>query len=642
MLQQLRDQTQSTGFKVLVIAIIVVLTLFGFGATNLFLASDPEVARVGDYSITQSVLGVETERERVRILGQMGPDFDASSIDRLQLQQYVVAQLVNRQIAYQTAQQLGVRTPAEAINESLVGNEAYHIDGVFNEALYRQYLSNLGYNPVDFLEEYTSAMSTEVVRGAVSEGVVLTDWELAEVVRVFGQTRDIAYLPLEVEQFAANVEVTDEDVEVRYEEQQANYMTELALDVAYLHLSIDELKDDPSLSVSDDEIQALYEEQRAAAMRDEQRDSSHILIQTSSSRDDAAAQALIESVAGRLADGEDFAELAAEFSEDPGSAQNGGSLGPVGKGIFDPAFESALWALSAPGDVSAPVKSSFGYHIIRLDAIVEQTYPPIEEQREQLAEQIRRTKALDLFSDRALELERSAYDEQYSLTATADTLDMPLQVAEGITRVGPVQPPLLGGQAVRSALFSDSVLDGLNSDAIALGEDEMLVVRVTQQHPPMQRPLDEVSDAIRAELKRERALAAIEEAKAGALARLQAGESVSEIAQSLNAQWQTYARIGRTPRPPADVEVPQNIRTFAFSLPRPPRGEKSVGAVDTESGAALVTVTRVISGDVNATSQADVNEIRRVAQERASRLTFQGLMQAAEDTLGVERPASAG
>ena len=98
MLQQLRDQTQSTGFKVLVVAIILVLTLFGFGATNLFMGTTPSIAEVGDYDINEGVLSVETERERRRILSQMGPEFDPKDIDRLQLQNYALDQLINRQV----------------------------------------------------------------------------------------------------------------------------------------------------------------------------------------------------------------------------------------------------------------------------------------------------------------------------------------------------------------------------------------------------------------------------------------------------------------------------------------------------------------------------------------------------------------
>jgi peptidyl-prolyl cis-trans isomerase D len=114
MLQQLRDQTQSTGFKVLVISIILVLVLFGFGATNVFSVGDPEVAEVGDFAITENILGVETERERRRILGQMGADFDPNDLDRLQLQQFALSQLINRQVLYQAAADLNIAVSAEA------------------------------------------------------------------------------------------------------------------------------------------------------------------------------------------------------------------------------------------------------------------------------------------------------------------------------------------------------------------------------------------------------------------------------------------------------------------------------------------------------------------------------------------------
>ncbi len=640
MLQKLRDQTQGTGFKVLVIAIIAVLTLFGFGATNLFVGADPEVAKVGDISITQSRLALETERARIRILGQQGPDFDPSAIDRLALQQSVVQDLVNRQIAYQTAVDLGVRTPPEEINASLVENEAYQIDGQFNEAVYRQYLSQLGYNPVEFLEEYTSAVSTEVIRGGVENTVAIKDWELAEMVRVLTQTRDLAYLPLTVEQFADDIEVSDEDVEVRYDEQQTRYLTPLTLDVAYLDLSVDSLLNDPTIEIVEEDLVSLYEEERQAALRDEQRDSSHILVQINDDRPEDAALTLATELATRLQEGETFEALAREFSEDPGSAENGGSLGPVGKGIFDPAFEEALWALGAAGDVSAPVKSSFGYHLIRLDEIVEKDYPAFEDEREALELRARRLAAQALFADKALDLERAAYDEQYALDATAESLGLTLEQVTGVTEA---DAAALGGifasRSVVNAAFSDEVLGGVNSEALTIGEEQLVVLRVNEQYPPEIRPLDDVRDEIRAELVRERALVAVEEAKDRAFARLSADESVAEIARDVGVEWQTIEAASRSPRTAQEAAVPAEVRRYAFSLPRPPEGEKAVGVVDLANGAALVTVTRVEQGDVNTISQGEVEQLRQIAQQRAARLSFQSLLQAAEDRLGVDRPA---
>ena len=165
MLQQLRDQTQSTGFKILVVAIIVVLTLFGFGATNIFMGSVPNIATVGDFDITESVLSVETERERRRLLSQMGPEFDPADIDRIQLQNYALEQLVNRQVLYQAAAQLDIGFSDADVNQRLVESPAYQIDGQFSEALYRQQLQLMGFAPLQFIQEVRQGLGSELLLG---------------------------------------------------------------------------------------------------------------------------------------------------------------------------------------------------------------------------------------------------------------------------------------------------------------------------------------------------------------------------------------------------------------------------------------------------------------------------------------------
>ena len=638
MLQKLRDQTQGTGFKVLVGAIIVVLTLFGFGATNLFMAGDPEVARIGDYSLTQNALGVEMERERRRILAQMGPEFDASSIDPLQLSDYVTQQVVSRQVLYQTAGELGIEVPPDVVNEALVASEVYQVDGQFNEGVYRQSLNMMGFTPVEFLNEFTSALSSEKVRDAVGTSVAMTDWELGEIIRVVNQTRDFAYLPLNVADYLDQVDVTQEDVEIRYDEDASAYMTEMAVNVSYLSLSVDDLIADPSIVVADEDIETLYEDEKSSSLRAERRASSHILIQVNDERADAAANELITEISTRLQEGEDFEALASELSEDPGSAQAGGKLDPVGKGIFDPAFEDALWALTENGEVSAPVKTDFGYHIIRLDGVEQEDYPSLEAQRDELAQKVRRGMAAELFAERARVLEDSAYDEQSSLQKTGENVGVEVLVAERVVESAPPEG-LLSTPNVVSAIFSDDVLAGNNSNGIVLGEEQIVFVRVNDQFPPELKPLEEVAESIRTALEREAALVLVDEHKAQGIVRLEAGESVTEIANSLSSNWIPVDRANRTPRTPQAAQVPSAVLNKAFSLPRPVPGERSVGIAEYPEGAALVTVTAVTQGDINATGQAEVAELRRVVEGRSGRLELQGFMQAAESELGVSRPA---
>ncbi|MEM9622813.1 MAG: SurA N-terminal domain-containing protein [Pseudomonadota bacterium] len=631
MLQRLRDQTQGTGFKILVGAIIIVLVLFGFGASNVFMSSGPNLASIGDFEVTPAVLEAETERERVRLLTRMGPDFDSSQIDRLQLQQFALQQLIGRQVITQAATRLGVRAPDDYVNQELLQAEAYQIDGQFNEAVYRQQVRMLGYSPPAFLAAYTDAVSSQQLQNGIASTYLVPEWELSEIVRVVNQRRDIAYLPLTVELFSEGVEIADDDILVRYNEDQALYMTELAVDVSYLSISIDDLVDAPEIDVSEEELQALYDEQRAEALRAEQRDSAHILIQINDSRDEAEALQLITEVAARLNAGEDFGALAEELSEDPGSASAGGELGPVGPGIFAPEFEAALWALNAPGDISAPVATDFGYHIIRLNEIVLPDYPEFATQREALELEVRRTAAQDLLADQALALERAAYDERFGLEGTAESLGLMLHKVTQVSRQAPGDDPLVADPAVLEALFDPEVLDGTNSPAIEVGGTTIVVARVDNQHAPEVIPFEEVSEQIRASLVEEQAREAIAQAEASGLTELRAGESVTQVANRLGSRWQTATLAGRG----GAADIPPQVLQAAFALPRPPAGEKSVGSVQLNDGAALITVTRVVQGDINSTTDADVAQIRTLSEDRSGRNDFESFFLAAEDAIGV-------
>ncbi len=638
MLQKLRDQTQNTGFKVLVVAIILVLTLFGFGATNLFLAGNPDVAKVGEYEITENVLAMETERERRRILAQLGPEFDANTLDPLQLQERALQQLIRRQVMYQTAAELGVVTPKETVDQTLLDVPQYQLNGVFDEALYRQHVQMMNYTPAGFHAEITQELSSSQLQQGIVNSRTLTDWELAELVRVVNQQRDIAYLPLTIDNFKADVEVTDDEVALRYEEEQSAYMTPLKVDVSYVRLGIDDLLNDPSIEVTDEDMQSLYAVEREAALVEEQRDSSHILVQVNDDRSEAQALSLITEIQTRLNDGENFEDLAKELSEDPGSAVDGGSLGPVGKNVFDPAFEAALFALESPGDLSAPVLSAFGYHLIRLDEVVIPEYPDFDSQRGELEIKVRRTRATDLFDKTALDLERSVYDERTSLQASAAAAGLEVVEVSGISQAAPGDDALLNQPAALDAVFSAQVLDGRNSDPIELGDDEVGYVRVDAQYPPEPIPLEEVADDIRAAIEREKALAAIDVAQAEALERLRAGDSTVDVAEVNDSEWQTFEAANRGGNP----AIPQPVLTAAFDLPRPASGEKAVGVADLPDGAAIVTVTRVVPGDVATTTDADLAELRRVASGRVSRLDFQSLFEAAEESVGVERFVESG
>lgn len=641
MLQQLRDQTQSTGFKILVVAIIVVLTLFGFGATNIFMGSVPNIATVGDFDITESVLSVETERERRRLLSQMGPEFDPADIDRIQLQNYALEQLVNRQVLYQAAAQLDIGFSDADVNQRLVESPAYQIDGQFSEAVYRQQLQLMGFAPLQFIQEVRQGLGSELLRASIAETSFTQDWEVAQAAALLNQRRDIAYLDLTLQDYLENIDIADEDVALRYEEDQRSYITDARADVEWLELSLEGLRSSVEVDDSEDALRAIYEDDISAMDRQRQRNSAHILVVVDEETDESAALAKIQEAANRLEAGEDFSALAKELSEDPGSSDSGGSLGMMSKGSFDPVFEDALWALENPGDVSEPVRSEFGYHLIRLNEIGVADVPTFAEEKNNILDRLRAEAAGEAFDAAVEELEQRAFEERYELTETASAMGLSLQRAEGITESEASdgqQWALAGNSDVIDSLFSTEGLEGENSAVIVMNDGRAVVVRVAQYHAPEQLTLADVRETILDELKQEAARGEIEADKANALAQLEEGVSVSEVANDLGKRWATHELITRMSLTPAGAaNVPESVLAEAFSLPRPEDGGKSIGSATTPEGSALIIVTRVLAGDVGATGEALLQQLEQQITGRDQQLEFGAFFAAAETSVGVTR-----
>ena len=641
MLQQLRNQTQSTGFKILVVAIILVLTLFGFGATNIFLGTVPSVANVGDYEVTENILAIETERERRRIITQMGPEFDPADIDRLQLQNFALDQLVNRQVLYQATDMLGLAFSDADVNQQLVESPAYQVAGEFNEALYRQQVQMLGFTPPQFIEEVRQGLGSELLRQGVVASGFAQDWEVAQATALLDQRRDIAYLNLDVEKYMDGVDVTEEAIATRYEEDRSVYVTEPTVDVEWVEITLAGLQASVDIDDSEEALRDIYDADVSTLIGNSQRASAHILILVDDTTDEASALQQIEAAAERLANGEEFAVLATELSQDPGSAALGGDLGMMTKGSFDSAFEEGLWALEEPGEVSEPVRSEFGYHLIQLKEIDTVEVPTFDEERAGILARLRSEAAADAFDLAMDDLERRAFEERYELTATAAAINATVQTVQGITQQSQDQASpwkYAENQEIIDSLYSPEGLDGENSPVVMVSDGVAVVARVSQYNASEERSLEEVRDSIRESLKLESALSQIEADKLDALSQLQAGDSVSAVATGLGERWQRAelaTRAGGTPQ--GSANIPQAVLNEAFALPRPVSGGKSVGSITGPEGSSLVVVTRVLAGDVDATSEALVDQLAKEVIARDQQLEFAAFFTAAQESVGVSR-----
>lgn len=632
MLQKLRDQTQSFGFKVLAGVMIFVLAVFGFGAFNLFVNSDPEVASVNGEEITQTELLVAMEREEGRIAAQFGEGFDPSLIDRARLQAAVLEQLIARQLLGQAVDELGFGMSQARVDEAVTANPAFQVDGRFDADLYKRRVRQLRYTPQQFLRETGALMALEQLRRGVTETAFLTDWEVRQNARLLSQKRDVAYLEFTEEAFLPLVEVSDEEVATRYAENERDYRTEETLDVDYLELSAEGLLNDESISVSETAIEETYAADSAEALSGDRRQARHILLQVNEARSAEQAEASLNALRQRIANGEDFAVLAEELSEDPGSAALGGDLGMVAKGIFDPEFERALWELEV-GEVSQPVKTDFGYHLIRLDAVDVRELPPLSEQREAIELRLRRNQAEQLFSERLREFDNLAFEQPDSLEGIAAALALEPRSVTGVSRSR--GDGVFANATLRDAVFTSDVLEkGYNTPAVGLTDNRAVVARVKTRYQPEPIPLDEVREDIRAQIASERAQAALLEAQQDALARVRAGESVSTVANDYKLDWRTFELISRS-----SPDAPRAVLAAAFSLPRPRDREKSVGEALLDDGSvAVVTVTRVVEGDVAVMAEREIESMRGFLGNRVASLDFAGLTGTLESEASISTP----
>ena len=635
MLQKLRDQTQSLGFKIIVAVLVFALAFFGFGAFNIFAPGDPTVASVNGEDITQGALLAEADRQRRRLMAELGDDPAPDSIDPLALQTQALEGLITRSLIDQMVEDLDLAASSAEVDAAVLADPGFQIDGKFNQEFYRRALSAMGYTPAGYLADLASRISANQLRLALVDTALAADWESALFVRLLDQRRDLAWLPFTVARFSEDVTVDAADIELHYAEHEAEMMTDEKVDVAYVELSWEQLLDDPSIDIGEADLQREYEADKAAAADREQRRSSHILLRTGEERSDEEAMRLLEGFRERLLAGEPFAELAENHSEDPGSAAVGGDLGLVGRGIFDPAFEEALWQLQE-GEISPPVKSAFGYHLIRLEGVEVEEFPDFAEKRQEIEQRLREQAARDLFADRVRELDNLAFEQNESLAGIEEALGLERQVVEGVTRSS---GGVFASDELREAVFAPDVLeDGNNTATIELGDDRAVVTRVLSHQPRQLRPLADVRPEIEALLVRQSARQALAEAHESALARVEAGESTAAVADDYGLSWQTVESARR-----ADERVPAAVLEAAFAMPRPPEDGKSVGFASlNEEGEAVVTVTRVVEGDATALADAELDGLRQLLLARGQRLDFEALYQSYLADADISRRISSG
>lgn len=521
----------------------------------------------------------------------------------------VIEQFVRRELLQQRVTRARLRVGDEQLMQHIQSIPAFQVGGQFSIDAYRAALAGAGYTPRMFEADQRRVLEIQQLQNAIALSTFVTRNEIERRIALERELREIEWVSLPLDRFLDEVEISDADVEERYQASADRWMTLESVDLEYLELRLDQLA--AEVEISEDELRAFYEaEVRREPERysgRERRKAAHILVRTGED-----AQQRIEALRARIEAGEEFAAVAAEASEDPGSARAGGELGWVERGFMVPAFENALFALEE-GELSAPVRSEFGWHLILLQELETSGGASFEEAREELIADYGRRMAEDRFYEQAEALAQQAFETSDSLQPVAAELGLELRTVAGVTRGG--GPGIAASPEVIAAAWREAVLDAReNSPLIEVEDGHAVVIRVAAHRPQELQPLETVAEQIAVELRRERATERLRALGQQALARLAAGDSVAEVAESLEGDFVAGITVVRD-----DVTVPPHVSSAAFAAARPEAGAAAVVSAEAGSGYYAIRVLSATPGGLDLLRPQEQRELNdRVHAGRAS------------------------
>ncbi|HEY1029537.1 MAG TPA: SurA N-terminal domain-containing protein [Pseudomonas sp.] len=614
MLQNIRDNSRGWIAKTIIGIIVMLMAFTGFEAIVTGTSNRNNAADVNGDKITLDEMNRAVEMQRRQLLQQLGRDFDASLLDEKLLREASLKGLIDRKLLLQAAGDADFAFSQAALDQVILQTPEFQVDGRFDAARFDQVIRQMGYSRLQFRQMLEEEMLIGQLRAGLGASSFVTEQDARAFANLERQTRDFATRTIKAD--PASVELSDSDVSAYYDEHASEFMSPEQVVLEYVELNKDSFFD--QVEVTDEELQPLY--QNEIANLAEQRQAAHILIEG----DDEAARKKIEEIKARVDAGEDFAALAKEFSQDPGSAADGGDLGYAGRGVYDPAFEDALYALQQ-GQVSGPVQSEFGWHLIKLLGVQAPEVPSFESLKDKLARDFKTQQVELRFVEATKQLEDAAF-EASDLTQPAQDLGLTVKVTEPFGREGGATGITANRQVLQAAFSPEVLEDATNSSAIELDPSTVVVVRVKEHNKPEQLPLEQVADSIRNHLLQERASAAAKAEGEKLLAAIQAGEAEGEGWQVLEAA--TRSQEGVEPK----------VLQALFRMPKPAKADEPTfaGVVLNNGDYVLLRLDGVTVPD-EALSSEELAMYRNFLASRAGQQDFAALRKQLEAKADIER-----
>jgi len=607
MLQNIRDNSQGWIAKTIIGVIVALMALTGFDAIFRATSTSQDAAKVNGEEITTNELSQAVDMQRRQLIQQLGKDFDPALLDDKMLHDAALKGLVDRKLLLQGAADSKFAFSEAALDQQILQTPEFQVDGKFSADRFDQVIRQLGFSRLQFRQMLTQEMLIGQLRAGLAGSAFVTDTQVDAFARLEKQTRDFATLTFKADIAAAKV--TDDEVKAHYDEHAKEFMSPEQVVLDYIELKKSSFFD--QVQVKDADLQAAY--QKEIGNLAEQRRAAHILIEVNDKLNEAQAKAKVEEIQQRLAKGEDFAALAKEFSQDPGSSSKGGDLGYAGKGVYDPAFEKALYDLKKD-QVSGPVRSDYGWHLIKLLGVEAPSVPSFASLKDKLTHELKSQQVEQRFVDVTKQLEDSAF-EASDLVQPAQELKLKVQTTAPFGREG--GEGLTSNRAVIQAAFSPEVLEeGSNSAPLELDPETVVVVRMKEHRQPEQLPLESVASSIRAQLIKNHATEAVKTKGAELVTGLRDGK-IALAAKQNGQSWKVLEAVTRS-QEGIDPVVLQAL----FRMPKPLGKDKPSYTSLTLADGSFVVVRLNGVNEAAAPTADEKAQYRRFLASRAGQQDF--------------------
>jgi len=586
MLLKIREKSQGVFAWIILVVICVPFALWGI-QNYIGGASEDAIVTVDGKEFFQNDVN--------KAYQQYSQNFAGMNVDEATLRQQAMLKLVKDEVLLQHVREEGLVIPDAEARAFIQSLEYFQVDGKFDKSRYKTLLNAQQLSSTQFIQRIKQAQVMEQYQRSILASSFATQEDIELFFKIQNQQRDIDYLVIPL---TPTTEIpSDEAINNYYQQHQDLYQTTEQVSIEYVSLSLDDLAQ--KIAVTDEQLHRFYENHKDLYSTKERRKISHILFSFGNDGNDEAVLAKAQAAQKQLAT-KTFEALAAEVSDDAITAKNGGDLGLFEMGGLEKSLEDAVSQLQL-GEVTAPVKSSFGYHLLKVTELVGSETKPFDTVKAEVTKAFQRKEAETSFYEMAERLAEVSYDSPDNLTSAAETLGVDIQKT---TLFSKDKGEGIASEAIiRAAAFSEDVLAGNNSESIELGSDKVIVLRVLQHQAASIRSLAEVKAQIIVALLRQQAQQQAVNTAIEIKTKLVAGQEIQTIATEKTLVVKSVTGLVRN-----NKELPWQVSQAIFKAAKPVDNKPTLLTVGLDTGEQyVVRISKVTEGVM---SESDKKQLK--------------------------------